>query len=81
MTRLIAATSALICVAAAAWAASGSLDAQVPTVIRIEVSTAELTDCRETLSDAAQMPAVHDNGSPILFGTSDDLPTVACVVR
>ncbi len=81
MKRLIALTTALTCVAAAAWAATGSFDDSGPTVIEIEVSADKLSECRETLSEVAQMPAVYDNGSPILFGVNEELPTVACVVR
>lgn len=81
MTRLLATTAGLICVAAAALAATGALEDNGPTVIEIEVSAAKLSECRDTLAEVAQMPAVYDNGSPILFGADEDLPSVTCVVR
>ncbi|KMK66483.1 hypothetical protein [Puniceibacterium sp. IMCC21224] len=79
--KLTLCATALSCAAAAAWAATEALGNDGPTVIEIEVAANELAECRATLSQVAQMPAVYDNGSPILFNFSDDLPTVDCVVR
>ncbi|SNR28068.1 hypothetical protein [Puniceibacterium sediminis] len=81
MTRLFAIAAGMICVAAAAWAATGALDDGGPTVIEIEVTAGKLSECRATLAQVARMPAVSDSGTPILFGVNEDLPTVACVVR
>ncbi|WP_146592229.1 hypothetical protein [Puniceibacterium confluentis] len=81
MTRLIAISAAMMTLAAAAWAATEALDAGGPTVIEIEVTADKLAECRDTLAQVSQMPAVYDNGSPILFGVNEDLPSVACVVR
>ncbi|PIL18650.1 hypothetical protein P775_18945 [Puniceibacterium antarcticum] len=80
MTRLFATTASLIFVAAAAFAASGSSFENELTVIEIEVPATKLAECRETLSQVAQMPTVSDDGTPLLFGVDDDLPSVICVV-
>lgn len=80
MTRLFILTAAATCVSVAAFAATEALLTDEPEVIEIRVSADELADCRETLREVGQMPAVADNGSPILFDDSTDLPQVACVV-
>ena len=49
-------------------------------VIKIEVSPDELAECRQSLREIGQMPAVTDSGSPILFDDTNDMPGVACVV-
>lgn len=72
---------ALLFAAAGAVAATDVLSDDAPTVIEIEVDAADLARCQETLAQVAQMPAVSDDGTPILFDASDDLPQVACVLR
>lgn len=69
----------LIFTAAASWAATEVLVPDAPTVIEISVAPHELADCQATLAQVAQQPAVHDNGSPMFFDFSDDLPSVKCV--
>ncbi|MFZ5963702.1 hypothetical protein ACOXXX_12170 [Thalassococcus sp. BH17M4-6] len=80
MTKTYAIAAAMTCLAAAAWATTEVLVPEQPTVIEIEVSAAELAECQDTLRAVAQQPAVHDNGSPVFFDFSSDLPTVKCVV-
>jgi len=80
MTRLFVLTAAATCVSVAAFAATEALMTDEPEVIEISVSADELADCRETLREVGQMPAVTDGGSPILFDDAADLPQVACVV-
>ena len=80
MRRTALTAAALTCVAAASFAATNVLKAPDPEVIEIEVSAGELNDCRETLAQVAQAPAVADNGSPLFFDRAQDLPSVRCVV-
>ncbi|EPX85581.1 hypothetical protein [Salipiger mucosus] len=79
MTRLIALTTAAACAAAAAFAATETLSQRPGDVIEIEVAPERLAECRETLQQVAQRPAVTDDGSPILVDTTEDLPGVVCV--
>ncbi|MFW2543298.1 hypothetical protein ACN2XU_11700 [Primorskyibacter sp. 2E107] len=74
-------TIALLFTAAGTFAATAALVDREPSVIEIEVDAQDLARCQETLAQVAQMPAVTDGGSPILFDSADDLPQVACVVR
>ncbi|ETW11709.1 hypothetical protein ATO8_15718 [Roseivivax marinus] len=69
-----------IAAVAASVAAAQVMTGQTQEVIEITVSADELQECRETLAQVASMPAVHDNGTPILFDASSDLPSVRCVV-
>ncbi len=80
MKHVMLIATGLVCAAAASFAATGGLSGAEPGVIEIEVSAAELAECRATLAQVAGMPAVADNGSPLLFGASQDLPDVRCVV-
>ncbi|WP_417742233.1 hypothetical protein [Salipiger sp.] len=80
MTRLFVLTAAATCVSVAAFAASEALTTDEPEVIEIRVSADELADCRDSLREVGQMPAVTDGGMPILFDNTSDLPQVACVV-
>ncbi|MCE0506850.1 MULTISPECIES: hypothetical protein [unclassified Roseivivax] len=80
MKRIALTATALICASAAALAASEVMTGPDPEVIEIEVLSSELADCRETLAQVASMPAVHDNGTPILFDWGqNDMPSVRCV--
>jgi hypothetical protein len=80
MTRLFVLTAAATCVSVAAFAATEALMTDEPEVIEIRVSSDELADCRSSLKEVGQMPAVTDGGSPILFDDTADMPQVACVV-
>ncbi|ETX14209.1 hypothetical protein OCH239_04985 [Roseivivax halodurans JCM 10272] len=80
MPRIALATLGLASIAAASIAAAGVLERPEQDVIEIEVALDELKECRETLAQVAQMPAVSDNGSPIFFDSAQDLPGVRCVV-
>ncbi|MCA0964292.1 hypothetical protein [Salipiger bermudensis] len=80
MTRLFVLTAAATCVSVAAFAASEALTTDEPEVIEIRVSADELADCRDSLREVGQMPAVTDGGMPILFDNTSDLPQVTCVV-
>ncbi len=79
MKRLALLTAAATCTAVAAYAATEVLAPDAATVIEIEVAPHELAECRETLQQVASMPAVADDGTPLLFESSDDLPQVRCV--
>ena len=81
MTKTYAIAAALICAAAASWSATEVLVEDEPTVIEISVTQDKLAECRETLRNVAQAPTVHDNGTPMLFDYSEDLPQVRCVVE
>ncbi|ANT59632.1 hypothetical protein AYJ57_04180 [Salipiger sp. CCB-MM3] len=79
MTRLAVLTAAAICSAVAAYAANEALSSDGPTVIEIEVAPNELAACKAQLKQVGSMPAVADDGTPLLFGGNDDLPQVRCV--
>ncbi|SDH17881.1 hypothetical protein [Alloyangia pacifica] len=79
MKRLALLTAVTTCTAVAAYAATEVLGTGAATVIEIEVAPHELAECRETLQQVASMPAVSDDGTPLLFQSSDDLPQVRCV--
>ncbi|SLN73763.1 hypothetical protein ROJ8625_03981 [Roseivivax jejudonensis] len=79
MRRNVIIASGLLFAAAASVTATQALTPSEPEVIEIEVSADELQECRETLAQVAQMPAVTDSGSPLLLGVSEDLPSVRCV--
>ena len=80
MTRLIVLTVVATCASVAAFAATEAMMSEEAEVIKIEVSPDELADCRKSLREIGQMPAVTDSGSPILFDDTTDMPSVACVV-
>jgi hypothetical protein len=80
MKKTSAIATAVLFVATASWAATEVLLPDTQTVIDIPVAASELAECRQTLRDVAQRPAVTDNGSPIFFSFSQDLPSVRCVV-
>ncbi|MHA7870440.1 MAG: hypothetical protein ACX93U_23455 [Salipiger thiooxidans] len=80
MTRLIVLTVFATCASVAAFAATEAMMSEEAEVIKIEVSPDELADCRQSLREIGQMPAVTDSGSPILFDDTTDMPSVACVV-
>ena len=79
MKRLALLTAAATCTAVAAYAATEALNPGAATVIEIEVAPHELAQCRETLQQVGSMPAVSDDGTPLLFQSSEDLPQVLCV--
>ncbi|KUF09264.1 hypothetical protein [Pseudoponticoccus marisrubri] len=80
MKKLLAYTTAFFCAAAGALAATDALMPAEPEVIEIEVAPHELQECRDTLAQVAQRPAVSDSGTPLLFDwTTEDLPGVVCV--
>lgn len=79
MQRLALFTAAATCTAVAAFAATEVLAPDAATVIEIEVAPHELAECRETLQQVAGMPAVADDGTPLLFQSAEDLPQVRCV--
>ncbi len=66
-------------VAAGAVAATDMLVPASPEPILIEVAASELEDCRRTLAEVSQMPAVSDQGGSILFQHEGNLPSVQCV--
>ncbi len=78
MFRLAALSAAAATVAVTAFAGVDALTSSEPEVIRIEVAPGELAECQRTLREVGAMPAVSDNGSPILFDDTDDLPRVVC---
>ena len=82
MNRIVlAAAAGFTFIAAAALGATDVLDRDTHEVIEIDVTADELAECRETLAQVASMPAVHDNGTPVLFNWGQsDLPEVRCVV-
>ncbi|WP_353472859.1 hypothetical protein PVT71_02170 [Salipiger sp. H15] len=79
MKRLALLTAAATCTAVAAFAATEMLTPAAATVIEIEVAPHELAACRDTLEQVATMPAVADDGTPLLFHSDDELPQVRCV--
>lgn len=82
MTRTIVVALAAIFAAAGVIAATDDdIFATDDFVVEIEVSQAELSECRQTLRDVAGMPVVNDEGSTVLFHDASDLPQVVCVVR
>lgn len=81
MRRTLIIAAGFICAAVAAVAASDALVERQADIIKIEVPAAKLAECEETLRQVAAQPAVADNGSPLLFGADNDLPSVRCVVE
>ena len=79
MKRTMLYSAGLVFLAAAAVAASDVLERSKADVIEISVPADQLDDCRETLSQVAEMPIVSDSGTPILFPDADELPSVICV--
>ena len=79
MHRLAIAAAGLVTLGAAALAANDGPSAS--EIIEIEVPLEKLAECQQTLREVAGMPAVHDNGTPILFDRSADLPDVRCVAE
>lgn len=80
MFRLALLSAAAATVAVTAFAGVDAFITGKPDVIRIEVAPEELAACERTLREVGVMPGVTDNGSPIVFDNTDDLPTVVCAI-
>lgn len=80
MYRLAALTTATVMIAVTGFAASDVLMPGAPEVIRIEVAPEDLADCRQTLQEVGAMPGVADDGTPLVFDDTDELPSVVCTL-
>lgn len=80
MFRLAALSVAAAMIAVTGFAATDAMITAPPEIIRIEVAPDQLADCERTLREVGAMPAVADDGSPLLFDGGTGMPSVVCAI-